>query len=99
MERKDKEIKFRAWKDTCSDDGIFRWMYSSDDEIPIGQEWGIDKDLSFVTNHRGEGFKIHKGMKFDEQCKMVDALNKRDVEIETLIRGLYTVTEIKDKRS
>jgi len=96
MDRKDKEIKFRAWKDTRKDDSYLTWKHSCA-KMPVGQEWGINE--GFVTNHRGEGFTIHKGMKFDEQCQMVDALNKRDVEIETLIRGLYTVTEIKDKRS
>ncbi len=49
-----------------------------------GQEWGYYWNTKLITNGKGEGFTIHGGTKLPEIYKLIDALNKRDAEIDKL---------------
>jgi len=78
------KIEFIHWKD--ADKSL--WQYGTNH--PIGQEWGASQSMFgrgtgyFITNGRGESMSIHGGTKFEEICNVIDALNKRDVEIAEL---------------
>ena len=78
-----QKIEFKSWKDAKWID----WEYGRSQDFPIGQKWGCS-DAYFVTNRKGEGFKIHGGTSIDEIVKMIDALNKRDAEIANLKQKL-----------
>ena len=72
-----KEIEFKPFKEIRNELG---WEFRQ--HPPIGQQWGYDN--GFCTNGRGEGFRLHQGTKWEEIYKLVDTLNKRDVEIANL---------------
>ena len=77
-----EKIEFKSWKDM----GSLKWE-GSPSKLPIGQQWGYDSRLGLVTNCRGEGFTIHRGTRYCEIIKLIDAFNKRDVTIAELRKG------------
>jgi len=80
------KIEFKPWKEI---DPVV-WNYGKN---PIGQLWGTCRSPFsstgyHITNCRGEGFKVHGGTKDVEIAKLIDALNKRDVEIAKLKKNI-----------
>ena len=59
-----------------------RWKYGNN--LPLGEKWGYDRELKFITNGMGEGFHIHGGTHYQDVCNLINALNKRDWEIFVL---------------
>lgn len=70
-------MTFKPWKEQ----NHMEWRYGG--ELPPGQQWGTSEG-KFITNRRGEGFHIHEGTRYEDKSKIIDALNKRDAEIEKL---------------
>ena len=73
----EKKIEFKKFEEIRKD-----YTYRFNSNRPIGQEWQWHD--GFCTNGMGEGFKIHKGTDLNAINDLIDALNKRDVEIANL---------------
>lgn len=83
------EPEYKDWNDIEK----LNWRYAHK-ELPVGQKWGDSDGL--ITNGRGEGFSIHRGMKQEEKRKLINALNKRDFEIVRLTNEIERLNRIID---